>query len=64
MANAENNLTDKDKKLIERAKRVGIFDWDQVQIMETQADTEEARRRLHDIAMELHHAEEYMAGCL
>lgn len=57
-------MTDKDKKLIEKARRTHYIDWHLVCDMEEQADTEEAREILHRIACSLYHREEYYVGLL
>lgn len=58
-------MTEKDKKLIEEAYelvRKSSDGW--IFIDENEADTEEARDKLHTIAMVAYHREEYSAGCL
>ncbi len=42
-------MTDKDKKLIDMADNLYYWDWHLVADMEREADTEEARKILHDI---------------
>lgn len=52
-------MTEKDKALIEKAKRSY---W--AEIEPDEADTEEARKILHRIAVDGYHREEYQAGLL
>ena len=52
-------MTDRDKALIEKAKRSYWADID-----EDAADTEEARKILHRMAVDGYHYEEYQAGML
>lgn len=52
-------MTDKDKALIEKARRSYWADID-----EDAADTEEAREILHRIAVDRYHYEEFKAGML
>ena len=55
----EWQMTDRDKALIEKAKRSYWADID-----EDAADTEEARKILHRMAVDGYHYEEYQAGML
>lgn len=52
-------MTEKDKQLIEKARRSYWAD-----INEDEADTEEAREILHRIAVDRYHYEEYKCGML
>ena len=62
--NQKKHMTDKDKKLIEKALQYGFTGWGEVLDLAEQADTDEARNELHSIAMSLYHREEAAAGCL
>ena len=57
-------MTDKDSKLIEKAEDVPVAEWPEVLDMAKEADTEEARRRLKQIAMRMMHIEEHSIGNL
>ena len=57
-------MTEKDKKLIEEAYELVKRSDGWIFIDENEADTEEARDKLHTIAMVAYHREEYSAGCL
>lgn len=57
-------MTEKDKKIIDEANRIGYTDWGQVLDLAEKADTEEAREELRRIAIAKHHKEEASAGLL
>lgn len=57
-------MTDKDQKLIEKAKKLSAVDWDYAYELAEQADTEEAKEILSNIGRLLYHREEYNAGLL
>lgn len=55
-------MTEKDKKLIEEARKVPYTEW--YNIDENAADTPEAKEILHSIASSKYHTDEYYAGLL
>lgn len=57
-------MTQKDSKLIEAANKVHYIDWCKVSDMEKEAESDEAKRILHNIASSLYHQEEWSAGLL
>lgn len=59
-------MTEKDKKLIRRAKSYTCYDcyWSDILNMEKIADTEEAKNELRNIRSSLYHEEEWHAGLL
>lgn len=61
-------MTEKDKELIEKAKLIdkneGCVDWYKVVDLEKEAESEEAKQFLHDMAVHMYHMEEYNAGLL
>ncbi len=57
-------MTEKDLELIERAKNIPYTRWYDIEELENEADTEEARKQLHSIMSTKYHTEEYYAGCL
>lgn len=57
-------MTEKDKELIEKASKMHYTEWSEVSDMEEQAESEEAKAKLHSIATTLYHREEYHAGLL
>ena len=57
-------MTEKDKKLIEKAEQTNYIDWYLVSKMEEEAESEEAQQLLHSISSRLYHIEEYYAGLL
>lgn len=57
-------MTKKDLELIERAKNIPYTRWYDIEDLENEADTEEAREQLRSIATSKYHTEEYYAGCL
>lgn len=52
-------MTDHDKALVERAKHLR---WEEIE--EDEAETEEGKQALHDIAVRKYHYDEYKAGIL
>ncbi len=52
-------MTDRDKDLVRAAQ--DQRDW--TMIDEDSAETEEGKKELHSICMNLYHREEYAAGC-
>jgi len=52
-------MTDHDKALVEKAKTQR---WEDIE--EDEAETEEGRKALHDIAIRKYHYDEYKAGML
>ena len=57
-------MTEKDFELIERAKNIPYTHWYDIEDLEKEADTEEAREQLHSILSYKYHTEEYYAGCI
>lgn len=57
-------MTQKDSKLIEAANKVHYIDWCKVSDMEKEAESDEAKRILHNIASSLYHQEEWSVGLL
>ena len=57
-------MTEKDFELIERAKNIPYTRWYDIEDLEKEADTEEAREQLRSILSTKYHTEEYYAGCL
>lgn len=57
-------MTDKDKRLIDEARRIDIIHMDELLEMKKEAESEEARRFIHEQWVYLYHLEEYYAGCL
>lgn len=57
-------MTEKDKKLIKKARQVPYMEDYLVNRMAEEADTEEAKEELRSIARELYHFGECIAGCL
>lgn len=57
-------MTAKDITLIEEAKKYSYIDWYKVCDLEEQAESEEAREKLHNISTSLYHTDEYYAGLL
>ena len=60
--NTFNNVTEKDKKLIEEAN--STHDYFKIWKLEEQADTDEARQKMHNRASTLYHHDEYYSGIL
>ena len=56
--------TEKDKKLIAKARRLHYTDWMEAEKMIQQAESDYARQELHDISTRLYHIEEYAGGNL
>lgn len=56
-------MTDKDKRLIDKARRIDIIHMDELLEMKKEAESEEARRFIHEQWVYLYHLEEYYAGC-
>lgn len=57
-------MTAKDIALIEEANSYSYTEWYKVWELEEQAESEEAREKLHNISTSLYHTEEYYAGLL
>ncbi len=57
-------MTDKDKKLIEKAKKLSAVDWEYAYELAEQAETETAREFIRSIASLLFHRDEERAGLL
>jgi hypothetical protein len=57
-------MTEKDKNLIEQAKRFSSTEWHKADLLAEQAETSEARETLHDISKRLYHREEAFAELL
>lgn len=57
-------MTQHDLELIAKARRISILDWGKVFDLAEQADTEEARKRLRQIAIDYNHSEEACCGLL
>lgn len=57
-------MTEHDKKLIEEAVRLAKKRDGWIYIDENEADTEEGRQELHNIASFAYHRDEYRAGLL
>ena len=57
-------MTDKDKKLIEKAKKLSAIDWEYAYELAEQAETETAREFIRSIASLLFHRDEERAGLL
>lgn len=55
-------MTDKDKMLIEKARKISYTEWGYIDAMIEEADTEEAKQILHSIQGYKYHTEEYMNG--
>jgi hypothetical protein len=55
-------MTDKDKKLVAEANKT--HDYFKIWELEKQADTDEAKQKLHNRASTLYHYDEYYAGIL
>jgi hypothetical protein len=51
-------MTDKDLKLMQKAKGISCIDWQLIENMVREADTAECRKHLHDLATRMHHKEE------
>lgn len=57
-------MTDKDQKLIEKAKKLSAVDWEYAYELAEQAETETAREFIRYIASLLFHRDEERAGLL
>ena len=57
-------MTDKDRKLIEKAEQLNYLDWDKAFAMSEEADSEEAKIKLKQIGIRLHCREEAIADRL
>lgn len=55
-------MTDNDKKLIAEAEAMPCTEWAEIAEMESRADTEEARERIRQIAINKYHREEAKYG--
>ncbi|MCI9284354.1 MAG: hypothetical protein HFJ91_00760 [Muribaculaceae bacterium] len=55
-------MTEKDKELIEQARRLHYIDWGVALDLADIADTKEAKDILTRIAIHLHHVEEFYSG--
>lgn len=55
-------MTEKDKNLIARARRLPPSYWGDIDSLIEQADTDEAKDALRTIQKAKHHAEEYTCG--
>ena len=55
-------MTEKDKNLIARARRLPPSYWGDIDGLIEQADTDEAKDALRTIQKAMHHAEEYTCG--
>lgn len=58
----KRKMTENNKNKIDMARSAKSLD--EVFVMEDTAETEEARRAIHDIAVRLYHKEEYAADML
>lgn len=58
----QDNMTEKDLQLIEQAEQLSCIFWDTAFELMEQAETDEARKRLRQIGIELHHREEGLNG--
>lgn len=57
-------MTTKDRALVKRASALSWHDWPLVADVEEQAESAEARRMLHSIAVAGYHREEASAGMI
>lgn len=57
-------MSEKDKMLIEKAREVSYIDWYTIDELIEQAESNEAKERLHSIRSLKYHTEEYHAGIL
>lgn len=63
----KQEMTDKDKKLLELADHIESTEWlswYKIDMMADEAESEEAKQLLHDKATRLHHREEWYAETL
>ena len=56
-------MTEKDKELIEKAKKLPSMDWGLAEMYAKRADTLEAKHELKNIATRLFRNEEAACGC-
>lgn len=57
-------MTEKDKKLIARARKLSYTQHYEIDRLQDEAESEEAKRILRQIEITLYHQEEFHAGCL
>ena len=57
-------MTENDKKLIAKAEGIHYKNWDLIDELAEQAETQECKDRLHKIASFKYHKEEYHSGLL
>ena len=57
-------MTENDRRLIARAEGMSWQDWDNIADMEDMADSDDARRKLHSMAVSGYHKEEAKAGMI
>lgn len=57
-------MSENDKRLIEQARDIDYIDWYKISGLIEQAESEEAKERLHSIQSSKYHTEEYYAGLL
>lgn len=57
-------MTEKDKKLIEKAWETDYIEWSSIDELMEQADTEEAKEKLKSIRSFKYHQEEAFAGTI
>lgn len=57
-------MSENDKRLIEQARDIDYIDWYKISGLIEQAESEEAKERLHSIHSSKYHTEEYYAGLL
>jgi hypothetical protein len=57
-------LSEEDQDLLFEADQVHYTDWPKVAGMEDEAESEEAKKYLHDLAVSLYRQEEASCGCL
>lgn len=55
-------MNEHDKELVEKAWRVSPYDWSSID--ENEAETEEGKRKLHDIMTYKYHMEEALCDCI
>lgn len=55
-------MTDKDKKLVEKARKISYTEWGYIDSLIEEADTEEAKRLLHSIQGYKYRIEEYKSN--
>lgn len=57
-------LTEKDKQLIAKARKLRFRDFDKAWELSEEADTEKAKEILQDISKWMYHMDEHKNGCL